>query len=184
MKIAIIHLSDFHIKDGDRIINQKIDGFLSGLNVLKDIYEYAIIFSGDLAYSGQINEYKNARRLFSRLINGIKIKNENRYVNLFMVPGNHDLSLSETARDRKYIQSYYDNEKIDTIVDEELSYLDNYFSNAPLGGKMPYDKILSRRFCTYEDYKIQFNLINSALFSTLEPDDKELHYFPKKKCTY
>lgn len=180
MKIAIIHLSDFHIKDGDRIINQKIDGFLSGLNVLKDIYEYAIIFSGDLAFSGQINEYKNARRVFSRLINGIKIKNGNRYVNLFMVPGNHDLCLPDPARDREYIQSYYDDEKIDAIVDEELSYLDNYFTNALLGGKI-YDKIFSRRFCTYEDYKIQFNLINSALFSTLEPDDKELHYFPQEK---
>lgn len=181
MKIAIIHLSDFHIKDGDKIINQKIDGFLSGLNIFKDIYEYAIIFSGDLAFSGQINEYKNARRLLSRLINGIKIKNGNKYVNLFMVPGNHDLCLPETARDRKSIQSCYDNDKIDDIVDEELSYLDNYFANASLGGKIPYDKILSRRFCTYEDYKIQFNLINSALFSTLEHNDKELHYFPQEK---
>ncbi len=181
MKIALIHLSDFHIRENESFLKQKITGVLSSLNILGKIDDFAIVFSGDLANSGKINEYKNARNLLSQLINGIKAKNENKFVNLFMVPGNHDLCLPEQSRDRKYIQEHYNKGTIDTTIEQELKYLDNFYFYSNLNGREPSDKILNKRFCTYGNYKIQLNLINSAPFSTLEPNDKELHYFPEEK---
>ena len=181
MKIAIVHLSDFHINSGDRFLSQKIDGVLSALNILGKVDDYIVVFSGDLSYSGQVNEFRKSRYLFGKIISGIKQKNDNKFVNLFMVPGNHDLCLPENARVRKDIQDHYDNGTIEELLPTEESYLENYYSYSNTNGKMPYDIFLSKKYCTFDGYKMQFNLINTAPFSTLQPNDKELHYFPEAK---
>lgn len=181
MKIAIVHLSDFHINAGERFLSQKIDGVLSALNILGKVNDYIVVFSGDLSYSGQVNEFKSSRYLFGKIINGIKQKNDNKFVNLFMVPGNHDLCLPKNARERKDIQAHYDNGTISELLPVEKSYLENYYSYSNANGKIPYDIFLNKRSCTFDGYKMQFNLINTAPFSTLQPDDKELHYFPEDK---
>ncbi len=181
MKIAIIHLSDFHIRDKDNFSSEKIDRVLSALNVLKKVDEYIIVFSGDLSYSGQVNEFKKSRYLFGQIINKIKQKNDNKFVNLLMVPGNHDLCLPKNARTRNYIQKYYDRKNIDSLLQEEASYLNNYYLHSNAKGIIPNDIILNKKSLSFGSYKIQFNLINTAPFSTLEPNDKELHYFPNSK---
>ena len=48
MKTAIIHISDFHIKENDHFIVDKIDKIANALNVLGKIDKYIVIFSGDL----------------------------------------------------------------------------------------------------------------------------------------
>ena len=181
MKISIIHLSDFHIRGDEQFVLQKIDGILSALNILGKIDDFIVVFSGDLSQSGQIIEFNRSRYLFGRIINGIKHKNADKYVNLFMVPGNHDLCLPKNARVRKDIQEHYDNGTIEDLVPIEISYLENYYAYSNSNRRRPYDKLLSKEYCTFDGYKIQFNLINTSLFSTLEPDDKELHYFPDNK---
>lgn len=181
MKVAIIHLSDFHVKENDHFSQKKITEVLAGLDVLKDIDEYIIIFTGDLAYSGKINEYKRSRYLISNLLNGVKRKNDSRFVNMFILPGNHDLTLTEESRKREDIQEFYNNENIEDILDEEFKLLDNFYIHSHANGQNVSDKIITRRYCTFDGYKIQFNLINTAPFSTLKPDDKELHYFPHDK---
>lgn len=181
MKIAIIHLSDFHVREGDQFVSQKTKGVLSALNVLGKVDDYIVVFSGDLSYSGKINEFKQSRYLMGKIISGIKQKNDNKFVNLFMVPGNHDLHLPQNARVRKDIQEHYDNETIEELIPAEISSLENYYLYSNANGRMPYDIFLNKKYCTYDGYKIQFNLINTAPFSTLDPDDKELHYFPDSK---
>ena len=160
---------------------EKTKGLLSALNVLGKIDDYIVIFSGDLSYSGQVNEFRKSRYLFGKIINGIKQKNNNKFVNLFMVPGNHDLCLPENPRVRKDIQDHYDNGTIEELIPEEISYLENYYTCSNANGRNPYDAFLSKKYCTFDGYKMQFNLINTAPFSTLEPDDKEIHYFPDSR---
>ena len=46
MKVAIVHLSDFHIHDKDRLLNQKINGILTALNAIGNVDEYIVVFSG------------------------------------------------------------------------------------------------------------------------------------------
>lgn len=181
MKIAIIHLSDFHIKTSDIFKLQKIDGISSALNTIGKVDDYIIVFSGDLAFSGNPNEYKKSRVIFGKLISEIKEKNDNNYVNLFMVPGNHDLYLPKNARNRNSIQKYYDEGIIEQLIPEEETYLNNFYLYSRNNGSLPNDIILNKTTYQFKDYKIQFNLINTALFSTLEPNDKELHYFPNEK---
>lgn len=65
MKIAIVHLSDFHIHAGEKFLPQKINGVLAALNILGKVDDYIVVFSGDLSRSGQVNEFKQSRYLFS-----------------------------------------------------------------------------------------------------------------------
>ena len=181
MKIAIIHLSDFHVKDSDRFVEQKIDSVVSALTPLEKIDDHVVIFSGDLSFSGQINQFKKSRHILSRIIKGLKQKNDNKYVNMFMVPGNHDLCFPAGTRGRNDIQEHYDNGTIEELLPTEESYLENYYSYSITNGKKPHDILLNKQYREFDNYKIQFNLINTALFSTLEPNDKELHYFPDDK---
>lgn len=182
MKVAIVHISDFHVKVGESFLKEKIDKFLESLNVLGAVDKYVIAFSGDLSFSGQINEYKNSRFLIGKIIEGIKRKNGGNFVDVFIVPGNHDLSLRKESRVRSDIQQLYDKDCIDSKISEEIAYLNNFYTYSHSG--TPLDKIIQRRFGTYGDYVIQYNLINTALFSTLQPNDKELHYFPLEKLQY
>lgn len=184
MKVAIIHISDFHVRANENFLNEKISKFMDSLNVLGNVDEYVIVFSGDLAYSGQINEYRSSRYIIGKLIYGIKQKNGNDFVDVFIIPGNHDLALTDDARGREYIQKHYDDNCIEKIVPDEIKLLDNFYTYSHANARIPYDKIVDRRLGRYGDYQIQFNLINTSLFSTLSPDDKELHYFPLEKMRY
>jgi energy-coupling factor transporter ATP-binding protein EcfA2/predicted phosphodiesterase len=184
MKVAIVHISDFHVKENERFINEKIIKFFASLNALGNVDEYAIVFSGDLAYSGQINEYKRSRYIIGGIIAGIKQKNNGKFVKLLIVPGNHDLTLPKDPRDRAYIQQHYDDNCIESIVEDEINLLKNFYTYSHANSRVPNDKIIDRRFFSCGDYRVQFNLINTSLFSTLEPDDKELHYFPQEKLQY
>lgn len=182
MKIAILHLSDFHVYAGEYFLKEKIEKFLESLNIIGRVDEYVIVFSGDLANSGKTNEYKSSRNIIGRIISGIKDKHNNKFIDLLMIPGNHDLTLTDESRKGSDIQEAYNTNSIESYLPSEIKLLDNYYSHSHANARIPYDKILDRRFCTYNDeYKIQFNLINTSLFSTLKPDDKELHYFPKEK---
>jgi len=180
MKIALIHLSDFHVKSDANFSNTKINRFIECLNVLGNVDEYVIVFSGDLAFSGEALQYKHSRYIFGRIIAALREKNGNKFVNLILTPGNHDLCLPHNARERADIQKNYDNGTIETLLPDEFDFLNNYYLHSNLNGRTPYNKTLERRFHTYGAYKIQYNIINTAPFSTLKPDDKELHYFPKE----
>lgn len=181
MRIAILHLSDFHIKETDLFLDSKINAIVSSLNVLNDIDDYIIVFSGDLAFSGKKEQYLKARQILNKIITGIKELNNGKFVNLFMVPGNHDLDLSKTTRKRKDIQDNYNSKRISEYVKLEYPLLNDYYLYSRKNGFIPNDHFLYKKIYENNGYKIQFNLINTAFFSTLEPNDKEIHYFPLNK---
>lgn len=182
MKIAIIHLSDFHIQENCRICSAKLNALVSALSVLGNVDHYVIAFSGDLAASGKINEYRTARTIFPRIFSGIRKRGKNvGFIPLLMVPGNHDLTLPNPARDWQFIQEHYDNGTIEDILPTELKYLDNFYTYSDCKGQGIVDRVFAHKAYAFGTYKIQFNLVNSAPFSTLVPDDKELHFFPSDK---
>ena len=50
--------------------------------------DYILVFSGDYANSGHINEYKNARKLMGKIVDGIKTKNCTICVEIQKTPNN------------------------------------------------------------------------------------------------
>lgn len=184
MKLAFLHLSDFHVKDGDFILSDKRQGIINAVASVGKFDELVIVFSGDLAFSGQPNQYKKCRHIFGPIISKLKELVDGKFITLMMVPGNHDLDLSNSKRCQEDIQSWYESDTIENHLEDEIHLLNNFYDYSQANGNAPYDKIINRRFYSFGDYKVQFNLINSAPFSTLKPDDRELHYFPQEKYRF
>lgn len=79
MKILLIHLSDAHLKDNTYIDEKIINAQVQAINSLGKFDKCCIVFSGDLAYSGQENEYKKAKfylgNLWRKLTNKFNLIN-------------------------------------------------------------------------------------------------------------
>ena len=181
MNIAFVHFSDFHISSNSHFLDYKIKATIKAISTIKNIDEYVIIFSGDLVNSGNANEYKKARFLMNKLLFGIKELNGGKFTSLFYVPGNHDLALPQNARIAEDIIDEYNNKQIDNVLNREISYLDNYYDF--VGNKNLYNRLLQTKKLNFNNYLVQLNLINTSPFSTLKPNDKELHYFPENEIS-
>ena len=125
MKLGIIHISDFHVREDEVFLDYKIDAFINSFNEYNDIRNYVIAFSGDLAFSGKEKEYKKSRYLIGQFIK--KLQDKDRNVDLIMVPGNHDLCLPDNARTIDDIIELFKNPITEDTLTAELAFLDNYY---------------------------------------------------------
>lgn len=180
MKILILHLSDVHIKDDNDVNLQRIEEMIKSLNVIKGFSECIIVFSGDLANSGTINEYKHAEHLIGNIISKIKKSFlSEKQIYTLIVPGNHDINLGPKPLTRQEIVQMYNRKEIDSKVHTELKKLEAFFQFANRNKCFLTDKILDTKVIEFNGYRLGVNLINSAIFST-EYDDKGIHYIPSK----
>lgn len=184
MKILFLHISDIHCQDNTDISHIKIKKIVDSIKRFSNqIDEVVLICSGDITWSGKVNEFKVAKKLFGILISEIdKTLNLNKYINFVMVPGNHDLDMKHLRRDSSKILKYYEDKSIDDKYLKELLALNNFFEYSKskkcfVNSKTCETKVI--KFNNY-DYKIQFNLLNTAPFSTFKADSKEIHYLPDK----
>jgi len=178
MKIQFIHLSDLHINN-DTQANFKIDKIISAVQSVGIVDKCILICSGDLAFSGTKNDYKYVRSFFSILLNELG-KNKNQFIETYLVPGNHDMILSPDARNSATILEYYKEKKEDEYFNNELKLQDNFFEYARAKHCFVRNKVLDSRITIINGYRIQLNLLNTAPFSTLKADNKEIHYLPDK----
>lgn len=142
MKLAFLHLSDFHVKDGDFILSDKRQGIINAVASVGKFDELVIVFSGDLAFSGQPNQYKKCRHIFGPIISKLKELVDGKFITLMMVPGNHDLDLSNFKRCQEDIQSWYESDTIENHLEDEIHLLNNFYDYSQANGNAPYDKII------------------------------------------
>ena len=187
MKILFIHLSDIHCRDFELANEEKTNALISTLNLYSNsncIDRIVVICSGDLTNSGKSNEFKAIRNFFGKILYTIGEKHK-MFINLFVVPGNHDL--------------YYKNEQLptaeaiskllysDDVNDNFESYSNKlvyFYSYARSKNSFINDKWIDNEFLELKDdngkiIKFQINLVNTAPFSTSRQDNKESHYLPE-----
>ncbi|MDR2965978.1 MAG: metallophosphoesterase [Treponema sp.] len=176
MKILFLHLSDLHIKD-DSQINLKVDKIINATQIIDKVEKCILICSGDLAFSGKKEEYKCVSAFFASLLPKLR-KSKDHYIELYLVPGNHDMILPSDARTSDNILSYFKQGIEDQYFNLELSSQDNFFYFEKSKKCFVSDKVVDSRIIDVKGYKIQYNLINTAPFSTLRKDNKEIHHLP------
>jgi predicted phosphodiesterase len=96
-QISWVHLSDLHFKAGeDYDANIVLDELLedlarhrAGMGLFPDF----VVISGDLAYSGQAEEYELVTSFLDRLLGVLGLTKDR----LLLVPGNHDANLAEVS---------------------------------------------------------------------------------------
>lgn len=180
MKILLLHLSDSHIKTKGDIHQGRTTKLIDSLNPLKGFEECFIIFSGDIVKSGNENEYKLAGQFLGSLVKGIKERfSFHKFVRILVVPGNHDIDFTSVERSREDITKLYPN-NLDSNISSEIGLLKAFSSFSKFNKCFMMDNILDQKLFQFNNFKISFNLINTAIFSTLK-DDKGIHYLPQNQ---
>ncbi len=178
MKILILHLSDIHIeKSSDiKVVNpSKIVASVNGLGNFKRII---ILVSGDIAYSGIREQYEVAWELFGMIKSNFKA----RYgisPKIYIVPGNHDINYGSKSISHLELQELLKKRGYDSALPQQMSKQRNYRNFAY--GNHCYDDnspLLFREEIKFGDFLLEINLLNSAIFSSLD-EDKGLHYMPQ-----
>ena len=187
MRISFLHLSDFHLNDSKGVHPAKIQAIVDSLGVYTPIEGIVIVLSGDIAATGQTNQYKIAATFLKRLIPEIRreysISEKN--TKILIVPGNHDIDWGRSTRlDSSKIRSFDEKERA-LHLQQELKSMKNYFSFSDRNGcffpywmHIPFGQLVTRKILHFDNgYRIEANLLNTAPFSC--DSDDGLHYLPE-----
>lgn len=181
MKLKIIHLSDIHLKTSHEN-RLDIESFAKAIaHVInensEDKTKIVIIFTGDLTARGRKGEIF----LFKKFI-GLLLDNCNLYVSLYFIPGNHDIEMIKELREIRFeqISDSFNKGTQDELVKIYTNQMDNFFNYANNKKLFKNDKFVDCKKFNIDKYTVKIVLINTAMFSTLSHNDKELHYIPEK----
>ncbi|SFM23984.1 metallophosphoesterase [Pelosinus propionicus] len=125
-EVSFIHLSDIHfnkysgdVYDVDSNLRNEIirDINLNAKTVLKDVK--GILVCGDIAFSGQEQEYKTAQTFLKEICSVLEIPE----TSVFCVPGNHDVdqNIPKRSTGLGLIQADIENAKTSVEIDNKLS---------------------------------------------------------------
>jgi hypothetical protein len=187
LKIAILHLSDIHLRNKGNSVFEKIESI--GNAVKSELYgvdELIVLISGDLAFSGKAIEYE----LGMTLIEGIKDSiSKHRDINIktIIIPGNHDCDFQINKSVRSVLLQSVQNNQTELshdIITEISKPQENYFifedlyeENASLIFK---DKLFKQYEFLFGENKIVFNCLNTAWVSELHEQPSKM-IFPLEK---
>ena len=130
MNILFFQLSDIHCDNRESLVNLKLDCMIKTLRQFQDINEVVIICSGDLANSGQKQEYEEFRVFFDKLKRDIMDETKVDKVNAVIIPGNHDLKFNGDDRECADILNYQKQNILDLKLHDELNLMENFINYA------------------------------------------------------
>lgn len=105
MRIAILHLSDLHLKDSIEISKARLGAVVAAMVAANQQIELVVVaFSGDIAFSGKPAQYEMALDYITDLTAGIKSNLGGVDVVFVASPGNHDCNVdSEKNQSRELL---------------------------------------------------------------------------------
>ena len=182
MKILFLHISDAHLEDSTDLREININAIVNSLTQVGAFDECVLVFSGDIANSGAKNAYANAGRLVGYLGKNIsQTYLDGKFVQIIVVPGNHDNLVKNKDRNNLDLEEYYKSKQIDSKFNEDLDELTNFYEFSSKNRCFSREKVIDVRKLTFGDFTIKVNMINSAPFSLLGSGnrDKGMHYIPQ-----
>ena len=174
MKILFIQISDMHCRISDALRFLKIDKAVDAIRTLPKADKVVLVFSGDLVDTNSIDEYKVGEQMLDHLIEQLSSTLQCGFIPIYIVPGNHDMDLPEGCRDAATIEKW----NLQEHLSEELNRIGRFFSCAASKNCFKSNKICDASIEKIGDVSIQICRLNSAPYSTREPDDKQFHFFP------
>lgn len=185
MKIAFLQLSDLHLQDNQGAHPAKIQAIVDSFAAYAPFEGIVIVISGDIAATGEKNQYKIASTFLGRLVPELKrqysISEKN--TKILIVPGNHDIDWGGKPRlDSTAIRAFADTEK-EKHLQHEITCMKCYFSFSNrnkcfFSSPVEFGQLITRKILHFDNgYRIEANLINTAPFSCNSDDG--LHYLPE-----
>lgn len=173
--IVFLHLSDMHLSNESDIDDQHIIKIIDSLKTYKDISfkNVVIIISGDITYSGEYYQFRNAFKLVGSLIRGVT-EAFRCYCTILTAPGNHDVNHHGQPLDIDYLK----NKQYSTIEVLENRKLEDFYNFSKINKCFCSSNIYyDTKLVTLDGISIKVNLINNAIFSTID-QYKGLLYLP------
>ena len=178
MKLLIIHLSDMHFGNGENYGNNNVNSIVNALNTsIYSIQHILIIISGDLTFSGKPQQCIEVAKFLDFLSKAIIQRYEIRDIRFVMVPGNHDvdydIGLGDGGRD--WLEKVENENLFETELPHEIEKLAAFYDLAVRFRCFRNKNLLNKKIIEYGAYRICINLINTAVFSSLD-EDMSYHY--------
>ena len=121
MGLSVIHFSDIHIKSPDDLIMKRIEQIRAACaSVIIPGNDVLILVSGDIAFSGKIEQYNCAYALLDNIGNYLR-EQRRATVHYSFVPGNHDCDFSAANSTRNILLSGVTSANVDMEYYEQVS---------------------------------------------------------------
>ena len=181
MKLSLIHLTDIHFTNQNNSILSKQELLWNALKAeLRSTDQILCCISGDIAQSGQEDEYYNIAIPFFDNLQGELEKELNINMEFLIIPGNHDCNFGDTGKNATrdiLIESIVNQSKINVTehtiksikVQQEFEDFRELYHSQWKNCELIYDdELLQRVALKISDFSIIFNLFNSSWISTLK----------------
>jgi hypothetical protein len=183
MKIGIIHLTDIHINDTDRWVDNRISDIVNALKSdFNDVTNIYIAITGDVVNQG--NGFGQAESFLTKLKNTLSRFIQNTDFKFIIVPGNHDCNFeNETQVRRILIENIHvtpfseDNSIIENCIAVQNEFWNFY---GKIIGDTPINKLAYQVKDTINNKIICFNCYNTAWMSSIKEEVGKM-YFPMIK---
>lgn len=169
MQIALLHLTDIHFTVKTQL-GPKLKSLEQTLsNDLYGIQNLYVIISGDIANSGNENEYKLAKTFLGSVKLLITMKYPDMIIKYILVPGNHDCNLEKhdnflrknIVQNLNYSTFGSDNSVLNLLLNVQEDFWNFYKNYNPL----PDDKLIYQIKDIIDGKTICFHCINTAYMS-------------------
>lgn len=184
MTCLIVHLSDFHIEvpAGVRWTNERAKAIARSAVRTGPHEIVLLIASGDIAFSGQSDEYAIAEGFFQVVKAEIESLAQCQTV-LLVAPGNHDCDFSVSSKLRNFARSQLNAEALSDpeMLDKLSAPLANYHAFEHRVETFDYSNrsLIHKSGIVFGgSLKIQVRIWNSALFSDIKEKKGELFLTP------
>lgn len=177
MKILFLHLSDLHIKNSSSYSDFHIKKMIDSLRVAGSFDKMIIIFSGDIAFSGDRAQYNVANGIINKI--STELSRQKMYcgeIEVVCVPGNHDIQYETPARTAQELNQIFSEYTYAGNIDDEFKKQEHFFRFAKKFNCFTDNNMFSRRILDLSGFKVEVNMINSGVFSLKSDEDKGLHY--------
>jgi predicted MPP superfamily phosphohydrolase len=188
MNFFILHLSDIHFRASDNAVLSRVERIVAAVQSA-DLQATAIIaaITGDIAFSGDPEEYQIALRFFRELRNSLAISLRIS-LHFVLLPGNHDCNFRRSSEVRRLVVesvTHGDTSRslsVDaSIIDSCLSVQVDFFNFLDLLLDDPTTRDPDQRLYYHAAFNINgkrigFNCYNTAWLSQLKERQGQLLY--------
>lgn len=184
MNVVFAQLSDLHFKNSTQnLLPKQIDKIVSAIVPSANSAEICLmLITGDIAYSGNTEEYEIAQGFFEELKLKLTASLNTVEVKFVFIPGNHDCTLMPINNVRERILPTISMEEnippdvVNTLIEVQANYF-NFVKKWNQGSLIQLtDKIFECIKINTSNGKITINLINSAWMSVLHENPGKLLY--------
>lgn len=167
MGLSVIHFSDIHIKSSDDLIMDRIDQIRAAcVSVIAPGNDVLILISGDIAFSGKVNQYDCAYALLDNISNYLK-EQRNATVHYAFVPGNHDCDFATAGPIRGVLLSGISSTEIDSEYYSQVASVQKNFRDFAETYGIESDGLVCKSELSIDGYKIAILQFNTAWMSEL-----------------